>query len=208
MSAANTPPASGNNSTPGQANASGSWATYDPPESQRSPYATPYSRTTYWPTTEQLARDEERRHYLRRNVYAPIIAATIIVIALFALIVVLAFGVGTPQVESFIAGLSALTIILFSIPLIALMTVLPLAWLAFTLNRRQQRKNFPESGPMAYRSRFQILLWQLDGLLDGAQSAATRGSAAVRRPLVALHAWVAYLAGLVRGIRGKFTRSI
>lgn len=202
------PPAPGSYTNPRPTNAPGSWTTYDPPASQRPGYTSPFSRTTYQPTTEQLARDEERRRYLRRNVYAPIIMAAILVVALLVLIVVLAFGVGTPQIKSLIAGLSALTIILFSIPLIALMTLLPVAWLAFTLNRRQQRKQFPETGPMAYRGRIQIWLWQLDGLLTGAQRGVERGTASLRRPLLAVYAWAAYLRGLIDGIRGKFTRSI
>lgn len=209
MSGANTPQTPGNYPQPRPIDTGpGSWTTYDPPVSERPGYYTPYSRTTYRPTAEQLTRDEARRHYLRRNVYVPIIVAVVIVVVLFALLLVLAFGVGTPQAALFIAGLSALTVILISIPLIALMTILPIVWLAFTFNRRQQRKLYPEAGPMAYRSRVQILLWRLDGLLDEAGRVATRGGAAVTRPLVALHAWAAWLGGLARGIRGKFTRSI
>ena len=105
----------------------------------------------------------------------------LLILALFALIIYLAFGVGTPQAASFIAGLSALTVILISIPLIALMTILPIAWLALTLNRRQRRKQYPEIGPMAYRSRVQILLWRLDGLLVEAHRGAVL--AAVRYKL-------------------------
>lgn len=209
MSAANTPQASGNQMQSRPANnAPGSWATYDPPASQRPDYSSPYSRTTYRPTTEQLARDEARRHYLRRNVYAPLILATLIVVALFLLVVGLAFFARTPEVVYLITGLSALTIILFSIPLIALMTILPIAWLAFTFNRRQQRKQFPETGPMAYRSRVQVLLWQFDSLLDGVQRGVERGAATLRRPLNAVYAWAAYLHGLMDGIRGKSKRSI
>jgi hypothetical protein len=208
MSAANTPPPS-NYSPPGPTNITpGSWATYEPPASEQPDYFIPYSRTTYQPTGEQLARDELRRRHLRRNVYLPVIAAAVIALALLALIVVLAFGVGTPEIASFIAGLSALTVILFSIPLIFIMAILPIAWLAFTMNRRQQRRNFPETGPMAYRSRVQILLWQLESLLGTVQHGTEAGSEKVRRPLVAVHAWAAYLRGMWRGIREKFPRSI
>ena len=149
-----------------------------------------------------------RQRYLRRNVYTPIIIAALIAIALFVLIVVLAFGIRSPQAMSFIAGMSALVVIMFATPLIILMALMPISWLVITLNRRQKRKNFPETGPMAYRSRVQILLWQLDGLLDGAQNGVDRLSVRARRPLVALHARAAYLRGWLNGIRGKFSRSI
>jgi hypothetical protein len=154
-----------------------------------------------------LIRDEARRRYLRRNVYAPILVAVVIVVVLFALIIYLGFWARSPQAASFIAGLSALTIILMSLPLIALMAVLPIAWLAFTFNRRQKRRDFPETGPMAYRGRVQIWLWQLDGLLNEAQLAAVRGSAAIRRPLTAIHTRAVYWRQLARGIRSRFLRS-
>ena len=180
---------------------------YDPPPDEWPASSSPYSRTTYRPTNEQLARDEMRQRYLRRNVYAPVIIAAIIAVALLGLIVYLAFGVATPQAKSFIAGMSALVIILFAGPMVILMAIMPVSWLVFKLNRRQQRKNFPETGPMAYRSRVQILLWQLEGLLSGLEEGVDGISARLRRPLVALHARAAYLRGWLNGIRGKFTRS-
>lgn len=208
MSSINTPPASGKQppATPAPPPA-GSWATVEPPARDRSPFESTYTRTTYRPTAEQLARDEQRHQYLRRNVYLPIIIAVIIVVLLFGLVIALAFGIGTPQVASFIAGLAALIVILFSIPLIILMTIMPITWLALRLNRRQRRKEFPETGPMAYRSRFQILLWQLDGLLGRAQPQVEGVARRLRRPLINLHARFAYLRGFLRGILGKFTRS-
>lgn len=167
----------------------------------------PHSRTTYRPTTEQLARDEARRRYLRRNVYTPVIIAAIIAVGAFVLLFVLAFALKSPQAASFIAGLSALVVILIALPLIVLMAVMPIAWLAFKLNRRQQRKNNPETGPMAYRSRIQILLWQLDGLLDSVRDGATRIGERVRRPLIALYARAAYWRGWLNGLWEKSTRS-
>jgi hypothetical protein len=209
MSSANYPPASGTQTPqPPLTRTPGSWAVYDPPPDEWPASIAPYSRTTYQPTAEQLARDELRRRYLRRNVYTPVIIAAIIAIALFAVLFYLAFGVATPQAKSFIAGMSALVVILFAGPVIILMAIMPVSWLAFKLNRRQKRKNFPETGPMAYRSRVQTLLWQLEGLLDNVGDGVDGISARLRRPLVALHARAAYLRGWLNGIRGKFTRSI
>lgn len=166
------------------------------------------TRTSHRPTAEQLARDEARRRFLRRNVYAPIIIAAVIAFALFVLIVLLAFGVVPPPAASFIAGLSGLTIILISIPLILLMSILPIIWLALTINRRRRRKDFPETGPMAYRSRVQILFWQLDSLLNGVQRGAEQTGARARKPLIAMHGHAAYVKEFWRGLRERFTRSI
>ncbi len=86
------------------------------------------------------------------------------------------------------------------------MSILPIAWLAFKLNRRQQRKNYPETGPMAYRSRIQIWLWQIDSYLNSAQRGVDEISARAKKPLVVVHARGAYLQALWRGIKERFFR--
>lgn len=209
MSPSSTPPASGNNTPPPASVPTGSWATYDPPTSDRrpAPYTT-YTQNTYQPTAGQLTRYEQRRQYLRRNVYAPVIIAALVVIALFVVVVILAFGVRSPQAVSFITALSALVVVMIALPLTILMAIMPITWLALTVNRRQKRKLNPETGPAAYSGRIQSWLWQLDSLLDGLRHNVDGASSRVRRPLVRLHARAAYLKGLLDGLRGNFTRSI
>jgi len=210
MTAANTPNRA--NRTPTSAAptpAAGSWTTIEPPPG--SIYDQPgmsfgYARSSYRPTTEQLARDEARRRHLRRNLYAPLAVAILLVVAAFVAIVVLGLFVRTPAARSFIVGLSGLTVILVSIPLIALMSVAPLVYAGWWWNRRQNRRAFPETGPMAYRGRLQTWLWQLDGLLDRAARAVERGGAAVARPLTGLHARADYWREFVRAARRNFTR--
>lgn len=207
MSAANTPPPSRHYSQPSTAdNASYSRGSREPFAGDWSGY--PTARSNYRPTAEQLARDEERRRYLRRNVYAPVIVAAVVVLTLFVVIVLLAFGVIPPPAASFIAGLSGLVIILIALPLIGLFSILPIAWLAFVLHRRQQRKEFPERGSMAYRSRVQTLFWQVDSFLGGAQRSVDELGARARKPMVAIYGRVAYLKEFWRGIKKRFTRSI
>lgn len=215
MSAFPTPPAS-NNQAPHMASG-GSFGTYDPPANERPAFTTTYplanAPTTYRPTAEQLARDEARRRDLRRNVYAPIIVAVVLLVVLLAVVIALAFaagslGVSTARAAEFVAGLSAIVVILFATPLIVVMSIAPIAWLALTLNRRQKRRLNPETGPMAYRGRVQTWLWQLDGLFDGLRHGAESVTARLRRPLIAAHARAAQLHGLIDGLRGKFTRSI
>ena len=189
----------------------GSFASVEPPRSAAtSVYDTPSvygaARSTYRPTAEQLARDELRLAYWRRNVRLPILIAAVLVAVLFITLLVLAFGgpwLGFDQAaaRSFIAGLAGLTVILIALPLTALMARLPLTYLAWWYNRRQKRKLYPETGPMAYRSRVQTLLWQLDGLLDKAQRGTKQGGTRATRPLIGLHARADYWREFARSLR-------
>jgi len=204
MSAGNTPPTPEYNPTTWTAGDTARNTPGNPPV-----YYGPYgvsSRTSHRPTPEQLARDEARRRYLRRNVYAPLIIAALIVVALLAVIVYLGFAARTPQAMSLITGLSALTVILIALPLTACMSIMPIVWLALAWNRRQSRRNMPETGPMAYRSRLQILLWRLDSLLVEAQNGVARGGAAVRRPVTRAHTRAAYWREMARSVRNRFIR--
>jgi hypothetical protein len=169
---------------------------------------TPYSQATYQPTAEQLARDAELKRYNRQSITIPVVIISLIAIGLFILLMVMAFGLkDTGQARELIAGLSALTIIFISIPLIVFMTVLPIAYIAWWYNRREQRKLYPETGPMAYRSRVQILLWQIDSFLVEAQQQVERGSDAMTKPLIRAHVLWARGEGFLRGIDQNFTRS-
>lgn len=183
-------------------------AGYDPLPGNAYPYGyepLPVVRTTYQPTVEQLARDEARQHYFRRNVILPVVIAAIIVVLLIAVLLYLAFGVGTPAALSFIAGMSALVVILMVIPMIILLAILPISYIAFKANQRQQRKLYPEYGPTAYRSRIQIVLWRLESLLGDLYPQIERASDALTRPLIRAHALGARLMGFGEGLTTKPT---
>ena len=194
----------------------GSFASVEPPRSAAtSVYDTPSvygaARSTYRPTAEQLARDELRLATWRRNFRLPIVIAAVLVAALFITLVVLAFagpwlGFDQAAARSFISGLSGLTVILIALPLTALMALLPLAYAAWWFNRRQKRRDVPESGPMAYRNRLQTLLWQLDSLLDKALRGARQGGTRATRPLIGLHARAGYWQAFARALRRNFSR--
>lgn len=172
------------------------------------PYSEPPARTSYQPTAEQLARDAELKRYNQRSVIIPVVIVLLIAIFLFILLLVLAFGLKqTGQARELIAGLSALTIIFISMPLIFLMSVLPIAYVAWLYYRREQRKLYPETGPMAYRSRVQILLWQLESYLVVAQQQVRRGSHMIADPLIKAHVLWAKGEGFVGGVKKNFTRS-
>lgn len=172
-----------------------------------------HRRTTYTPTPEQLARDEKHMRYMRRNVYAPAIVAAIIALALFILIILLAFFIKSQggQALAFIAGMSALIVILFTIPAISFLAVISIAYFGYQYYRWEQRRQFPEVGPTAYRSRIQLVLWQIESYLDTGRTAIDRGSRAATGPLIRLHSRAAYIQqwgrSADRSARDLFTRS-
>ena len=200
----------------------GSFASVEPPPgsaalSPYSVYDTPAyyatARSSYRPTAEQLARDQLRHAYWQRNVRLPLVIAVLLVAALFITLVVLAFagpwlGFDQAAARSLITGLSGLVVILIALPLTGLMALLPLAYVAWWYNRRQNRKLNPEVGPMAYRGRLQTLLWQLDSLLDKAQRGAAQGGTRATRPLIGLHARADYWRSFARALRRNFGRGL
>ena len=198
----------------------GSFATVEPPRGSAATHSVydtaayyPTARSAYRPTAEQLARDELRLAFWRRNVRLPLIIATVLVVLLFVALIVLAFagpwlGFDQAAARSLISGLSGLTVIFIALPLTALMALLPLTYLAWWYNRRQNRKLYPETGPMAYRSRVQTLLWQLDGLLDKAQRGTKQGGAKATRPLIGLHARADYWRAFARALRRHFGQGL
>lgn len=165
-------------------------------------------RTSYLPTAAQLARDEQLKRHNRRTIYVPVIIAAVVAVALFILLLVLAFGLReTGQAREFIAGMSAIMVILMAIPTIVLMAILPVAYAAFLINRRNQRKLYPETGPNAYRSRIQIFLWQADSFLAQASREVERGSDALAEPFIRFGGYGAYARTMAEQLKRNFSRS-
>lgn len=172
------------------------------------PYEPPvYRRTNYTPTYEQLARDDQHRRYMRRNVYTPAILAAVLALAVLILIVVLAFFVPqTGDAREFISGMSGLIIILFTLPVISFMALLSLAYFGYRLYRRQQRRENPEFGPTAYRSRIQLFLWQVESAIDTARRSVDKGADSATHALISVHARAAYTQQWLRDTRDTLLR--
>lgn len=198
----------------------GSWTTVEPPRSAASVYDAPpgsfaspdfgYYRADNQPTAEQLARDAARRHSLRRNVYLPLALAVGVVILAFVTIALLAFaapylGIDLAAARSFIAGLSGLVIIMITAPLIALMSILPLSYLAWRWNRRQNRPPVIEGRPRPVDyGRLQPLLWRVENTLDRIARSSARAGARLTEPLVSLHARADYWQEFARALQRNF----
>lgn len=166
-----------------------------------------YRRTNYSPTYEQLARDEQRLRYMRRNVYTPAIIAAVIAAALFALIIVLAFFVPqTGDAREFISGMSGLVIILFSLPVISFLALISIAYFGYQFFRWQQRRENPEYGPTAYRSRLQLILWQVESYIDTARRNVDKGANSATNALISVHARAAQTQQWLRNTRDILLR--
>jgi hypothetical protein len=169
-----------------------------------------FAPSSYQPTLEQLGRDEKRKRYMRRNVYAPTIIAAVIALALFALIIFLGFALrnnqGQAEAREFIAGMSGLIVILFSIPLIAALAVVSIGYVVYRYYVWEQRRRYPQTGPMANRGRVQTILWQTESFIETADRQVGRGSRAVTAPLIKLHTTETYWRTRVRSLRDLFLR--
>lgn len=141
----------------------------------------------YQPTTEQLARDQALKRHNRLYVLLPLGIAVIIALGLLITLIVLAFLPNHDSIRQFISGMADIVIILASIPMTLLCAVLPIAYVALALNRRQQRKLYPQTGPMAYRGRIQSFLWWLQSKLDQLQTAIENGSTSLANRVMRAH---------------------
>jgi hypothetical protein len=164
------------------------------------------TQSNYQPTAEQLVRDEAMKRFNRVNVTLPLVIAVLIALGLFITLTVFAFLPNFMPVRSFISGLADLVIILFSIPMIVLCAIPPIAYLAIVYRNRQQRQLFPQSGPMAYRSKVQTLFWLLESKLDQVLQAAEKATAKQAELIMNLHARFEYYSALIDRLQYNFRR--
>jgi hypothetical protein len=132
--------------------------------------------SNYRPSAEQLNRDEALKRFNRLYVMVPIAIAAVIALALIVTLTIFAFLPNNVEARRFISGLADLIIILITLPMTLLCTAIPIVYVAIVLNRRQQRRLYPQMGPMASGGRVQLFLWWLQSKLDQAQTVIERGS--------------------------------
>lgn len=159
---------------------------------------------SYQPTAEQLARDEALKRFNRLYIIIPVAITVLIALALLITLAVFAFLPNNSALRQFISGMADLIIILVSIPMTLLCAILPVAYVAIVLNRRQQRRLYPQLGPMAYRGRLQSLLWWLQGKLDQAQAAVESGSTSLANRVMKAHERFEYYSTLGERLRRNF----
>jgi hypothetical protein len=173
-------------------------------------YPPPYQEPTFEPTALQLERDRILRRRTRLYIYLPLGIISFISITIIVLILIGIFAPGIQGTEAFISAVADIIIILWIFPAMILVSLLPIAYIAYLANRRQQRKLDPQTGPLAYRSRIQILLWRIQIFMDQSQVKTDEIAPKVAKPVNQFNAIIAYLGAwlniLARPLRGSETR--
>jgi len=170
-------------------------------------YPPPYQEPTFEPTPAQLERDRLLRRRDGLYIYLPLSIIIFISLLLIVLILIGLFAPGIRGTEEFISALADIIVILWIIPMIVVVSILPIAYIAYLVNRRNERKLHPQTGPLAYRSRIQILLWRLQIFMDQAWIKTDEIAPKVAEPITSVNAYIAYFGAwlniLIRPFRGS-----
>ncbi len=148
---------------------------------------------TYQPTPDQLIRDKELRRRNRLYIYLPLGIASFLALLIITILLIGIFTPGIMGTEAFIAAVADIIVILWIIPLIAILSILPIAYLAYLVNRRNNRKMHPQTGPLAYRSRIQILLWRVQYLIERTERKTAEVAPKVAEPVARFNGFLAYI---------------
>jgi hypothetical protein len=165
----------------------------------------PYHEPTFEPSAAQLERDRILRRRTRLYIYLPLGIVSFIAIVLIVLILIGLFAPGIVGTEVFISALADIIVILWIGPMILLVSILPIGYIAYFVNRRQKRKLNPQTGPLAYRSRIQVLLWRIQYFVDRSQVKTVEIAPKVAKPVIDFNVLLADLGAwlniLIRPIR-------
>ncbi len=170
-------------------------------------YPPPYQEPTFKPTEAQLERDRILRRRNRLYIYLPLGIVSFIALLLLVLILIGIFAPGADGTEEFISAVADIIVILWIIPAMILVSILPITYVAYLLNRRQKRKLDPQTGPLAYRSRLQIFAWRLQVFMDQAEGKTSQVAPKVAEPVTTFNALIAYFGAWINILTRPFTGS-
>lgn len=168
-------------------------------------YPPPYQEPTFEPTAEQLARDRILRRRTWLYIYLPLGLVTLVAIILLVLILIAIFAPGTDGTLIFLSAVADIIVILWIIPAMLMVAILPVAYGAYRLNRRQKRKLDPQAGPLANRSRLQILAWRLQQFMDQVEGKSGELAPRVAKPVTDANAFFAYVGAWFTILKRPFT---
>jgi hypothetical protein len=160
--------------------------------------------SNYQPSAEQLNRNEALKRFNRLYVIVPVAIAAVIALALIIALTVFAFLPNNVETRRFISGLADIVIILATLPMTLLCAVLPVAYVAIALNRRQQRRLYPQMWPMASGGRIQLFLWWLQSQLDLVQASIESGSTVLANKVMKVHERFQYYSTFGERLRRNF----
>lgn len=159
------------------------------------------------PSAEQLARERELRRFNRLAVYLPL---GLLALAGIVVVVLLLIGVFSPNItgtEAFISALADIIIILWIMPMLVLMALLIIGYVAWRLNRRQQRKLLPPDSLQLRYGRLQPLLWRAQSLLNRASVQVDQKADMVTNQVIRSKGRVAYVDAWVDILTRPFRRN-
>lgn len=152
----------------------------------------PVEVSPFEPTAEQLTRDKALRRFNRLYIYLPIGIFSAIIIVIITLILIGIFHPRIVGTEEFISALADIILILWLVPLVIVLALVPIGYAAYLSNRRKKRKQSPQTGPLAYRSRVQILLWRLQVMLDRIHDKTEETAPALAEPIINFNSFLTY----------------
>jgi len=170
-------------------------------------YPQQYHEPKFEPTEAQLDRDRLLRRRTRLYIYLPLGIVSFIALVLMALILIGLYVVGISGFAKFISAVADIIIILWTIPAIILVSLLPITYVAYYANRRQKRKLDPQTGPLAYRSRTQVLLWRIQVFMGQTQAKTDEIAPKVAKPVTEFNAFIAYLGAWLNIVTRPFRGS-
>lgn len=159
----------------------------------------------FQPSQAQKERRAALHRFNRLYVYLPLGLITAVALLVIILFLVGIFAPGLTGAAEFASGLADITIILFSIPMMLLCAVGPLSLAGIysvSRNRRKQGKPRMDDG-----GRMQQLFWQIDNLVQRAQTKTGEISPQIARPIIQANAFVAYLHAFLKQIKSYLKRS-
>lgn len=161
----------------------------------------------YEPRTEQLERDAALRRFNRLYVAVPLGLAVFAALLILGLFLYLIFAPDANASVQYLSNLADLVIILGTIPMLVLCAIVPIAYLAYLINRRQRRAQQPTAvGPMANRSRVQATLWRVDSAMNKVRHKTNETAPKVANPFVRFNAWLAGIEAWFKSIRNALKR--
>ncbi len=147
----------------------------------------------YQPSPDQLARAAALKRFNRLYIYLPLAVFSVVGLVLVGLLL---WGTLSPNIvgtREFVSGLADLILILAVLPMMLLCAIVPAAYIAWVVYRRQQ--------PQREHGRFQTLIWRLDSLVTKAQDKTSDVMPKVATPVIKGHSWLAYLQSFIKNIK-------
>lgn len=153
----------------------------------------------YEPTLSQQERAESLQKFNTRYVYAPIIVSSIIVVILVLLLLYTALNPPTLEALQTISGITDAVVILFTIPAMVFCSIVPIAFIAATVQARKQG--------IAPLRQLQVLMWRIDGGVGTVRLKVDGIAPRIAAPFIKVQGIYAYITTLLKRLSSMFKRS-